>query len=294
VQGYLTIGATVAGLALLSGCATATGIHNVAATAPATHSASKTRTKTKAKKSTTAKQDLASTVALPVENDGSHVSVAVDDLSTGMTASYNGTDNEFVTASIVKADILSTLLYQSQQSGQALNEDEQELATTMIENSDNDSATALFQDIGTTSGLDAANKVFGLTGTSANSAWGDTTTTTDDQIKLLRQIFTSDSVLSASSREYIQDLMSQVEADQRWGVPAAADSGTDYYVKNGWLPRSATNLWEINSIGEIIHDGQRMLIAVLSADNESEDSGIDLVQQIATDAANAMAKAGKS
>jgi outer membrane murein-binding lipoprotein Lpp len=125
VQGYLTIGATVAGLALLSGCATATGIHNVAATAPATHSASKTRTKTKAKKSTTAKQDLASTVALPVENDGSHVSVAVDDLSTGMTASYNGTDNEFVTASIVKADILSTLLYQSQQSGQALNEDEQ-------------------------------------------------------------------------------------------------------------------------------------------------------------------------
>jgi hypothetical protein len=84
--------------------------------------------------------------------------------------------------------------------------------------------------------------------------------------------------------------MSQVEADQRWGVPAAADSGTDYYVKNGWLPRSATNLWEINSIGEIIHDGQHMLIAVLSANNETEDGGIDLVQQVATDAAAAMAK----
>jgi hypothetical protein len=37
-----------------------------------------------------------------------------------------------------------------------------------------------------------------------------------------------------------------------------------------------------------------MLIAVLSSDNESEDSGIDLVQQIATEAANAIAKAGKS
>jgi hypothetical protein len=105
-------------------------------------------------------------------------------------------------------DPQSTLLYQDQHSGQSLTEDEQELATTRIENSDDDSATALFQDIGTTSGLDAANKVFGLTDTSANPAWGVTTTTTDDQITLLRQIFTSDSVLSSSSRDYIQDLMS--------------------------------------------------------------------------------------
>lgn len=290
MHGYITIGAAVAGLALLSGCATATAIRNVAAIAPATHNTSKTRTKTRSKKS--AAQELASAVASLVENDHDHLSVAVDDLTTGTTASDNGTDNEFVTASIVKADILSTLLYQNQQYGQTLGEDEQELATTMIENSDNDSATALFQDIGTTSALDAANKVFGLTDTSANSAWGLTTTTTDDQIKLLRQIFTSDSVLSASSREYIQDLMSQVESDQRWGVPAAADSGTDYYVKNGWLPNPT--LWEINSIGEVVHDGQHMLIAVLSDDNESEDSGIDLVQEIAADAADAMVRAGKS
>jgi beta-lactamase class A len=279
------LGTVVTGLTLVSGCtAVSAGVRKVAATAKPTHTA-----KTANKPVTpTAEQDLASAVGSLVTNDHNHVSVTVDDLSTGVTASCDGTDNQFVTGSIVKADILSTLLYQDQQSGQTLSEDEQELATTMIENSDNDSATALFQDIGTTSGLDAANQVFGLTDTSANAAWGLTTTTTDDQITLLRQIFTSDSALSSSSRDYIQGLMSQVEADQRWGVPAAADSGTTYYVKNGWLPNP--DLWEINSIGEVVHDGQTMLIAVLSSDNESEDSGIDLVQQVATDAANAIAR----
>jgi hypothetical protein len=111
----------------------------------------------------------------------------------------------------------------------------------------------------------------------------------DDQIRLLRVVFTSPSQLSAASQDYIQSLMSQVEADQQWGVPSAADSGTTFYVKNGWLPNPA--LWEINSIGQVTHDGQRMLIAVLSSDNETEDGGISLVQDIAVKAADALAQA---
>jgi hypothetical protein len=38
-------------------------------------------------------------------------------------------------------------------------------------------------------------------------------------------------------------------ADQQWGVPAAADGGTQFMVKNGWLPSGSTGVWEINSIG---------------------------------------------
>ena len=126
-----------------------------------------------------------------------------------------------------------------------------------------------------------------LTDTAAGTDgfWGLTTTTVTDQIKLLRQVFTSDSLLSSSSRDYIQDLMGKVEADQRWGVSAAASDGS-YLVKNGWLPNP--DLWEINSIGEVTHDGQELLIVVLSADNETEDGGIALVQQIAQAAANAI------
>jgi hypothetical protein len=75
------------------------------------------------------------------------------------------------------------------------------------------------------------------------------------------------------------------------GVPAAADDGTQFMVKNGWLPSGTTGRWEINSIGEVVHDRQRMLIAVLSEGNATEDSGISVVQTVAETAAGAVASA---
>jgi beta-lactamase class A len=237
-----------------------------------------------------AQQALTAAIAPLARADDGQVSVTVDDLTTGTEAAYGGT-REFVTASIVKADILSTLLYQAQQSGQPLSQEDQALATTMIENSDNDAASDLYAEAGGPAAIDQANQVFGLTETTAGTAglWGLTSTTTDDQSQLLRLMFTRPSVLTHQSQDYIKGLMSHVEADQQWGVPAAADDGSQFMVKNGWLPDPTTGRWEINSIGQVVHDGQRMLIAVLSEGNDTEDSGISLVESIAQTAAGAMA-----
>jgi beta-lactamase class A len=181
-----------------------------------------------------AEQLLTSAVAPFMAQDDDHVAIAVDDLSNGQFASYDG-NQEFVTASIVKVDILATLLYQMQQQHSQLTSGEQSLATTMIENSDNDAATALYYDAGDSGGIDTANRAFGLTATTVGTGgyWGLTTTTPDDQIRLLGQVFTSQTILAPSSQAYIQGLMSQVESDQAWGVPSAADSGTSFAVKNG-------------------------------------------------------------
>ena len=235
-------------------------------------------------------QALTAAVAPIAHDDDGQVAVAADDLTTGADAGYGGT-REFVTASIVKVDILSTLLYQAQQSGQPLPPAEAALATTMIENSNDGAASGLYDDAGGANGINQANQVFGLSETAAGTdgRWGLTSTTVDDQIRLLKQVFTRPSVLTVQSQDYIQDLMSQVEADQQWGVPAAADDGTRFMVKNGWLPGGTAGLWEINSIGEVVHDGQRMLIAALSDGNPTEDSGISLVQTVAEAAAGAMA-----
>lgn len=243
---------------------------------------------TRVVKPKSAYRELSAAVAGPIRQDGGNVAVAVDDLTTGAEAAYNGSQ-EFITASIVKVDILSTLLYQSQQAGEAISDDEQQLAATMIENSDNDAATDLYWDVNGSVGIDSANRIFGLreTTTGTGGYWGLTTTTVDDQIRLLRQVFTGSSVLSPASRSYIRDLMRNVESEQQWGVSAAADAGTSYMLKNGWLPDP--DLWEINSIGEVVHHGQRMLIAVLSADNATEDSGISIVQTVAAKAAGAIA-----
>ncbi|HTJ66245.1 MAG TPA: serine hydrolase [Actinospica sp.] len=228
---------------------------------------------------------LASAVSSLVSADDGHVSVAVEDLSSGTTASYNVSD-DYVTASIVKLDILETLLYDDQQKGTSPTSSQRSLIIRMIEQSDNDAALDLYDEEGGSSAITAANKVFGLTGTTVDSdAFGDTTTTVNDQLVLLRQAFTGDSSLTSANRGYIQSLMSKVESDQRWGVSAAADdsssSATDYMLKNGWLPRSATDLWEINSIGEVEHDGHEYLVAVLSADNETMDDGVDTVEKVA-------------
>jgi beta-lactamase class A len=234
-----------------------------------------------------AQQLVAAAVGPLFTADNDDAGLAVLDLTTGQWVAYNG-NQEFITASIVKADILATLLYQEQQDQGSLSANEKSLATLMIEDSDNDAASSLWRDVGTADGVAAANKVFGLHDTTPGpgAKWGLTTTTANDQIRLLRQIFATPSKLSASSQAYIQHLMRHVTPEQAWGVPVTADDGTDFAVKNGWLP--APKLWAVNSIGSVTHDGDRLLIAVLSHYNYSYGGGISVVQGIAEKATDAL------
>jgi hypothetical protein len=84
---------------------------------------------------------------------------------------------------------------------------------------------------------------------------------------------------------------SPVGTDGYWGLTTTTVDGQIrllrvVFTRPSWLPNP--ELWEINSIGEVTHDGQRMLIAVLSDDNASEDSGISPVEAAAKAAASAM------
>ncbi|RFC76162.1 serine hydrolase [Streptomyces sp. AcE210] len=226
----------------------------------------------------------------PLLPDGdARVSVAVAALD-GATdgAVYDGT-SAFDTASIVKVDILAALLLGAQDAGRALTSQERAYATAMIENSDNASATALWEAIGGADGLDAANLTLGLTGTRAGAGgeWGLTRTTAADQLTLLRAVFGTESTegadpgLSEASRAYVAGLMGRIASDQRWGVSAAADSASGCALKNGWLPRSATGLWDINSVGRVSVGGQRYLVSVLSDGNATKEAGVTLVEGVA-------------
>ncbi|WP_085208313.1 hypothetical protein [Streptomyces sp. Amel2xC10] len=230
-------------------------------------------------------------VAVPGE---ARVSVAVLALDSGAGATYG--DSAFDTASIVKVDILAALLLQAQDAGRRLTTAEKTYAAAMIRNSDNDSASALWRSIGAAKGLDAANERFGLTATEggAGMLWGLTQTTAADQLTLLRQIFgtdsdsNSDSALSAASRSYVQELMGTIAAGQRWGVSAAAD-GSSWRLKNGWLARSTTGLWDVNSIGRVTSGGSDYLVAVVSNGSATQAAGIALVEAAARAAVTAVA-----
>jgi hypothetical protein len=104
---------------------------------------------------------------------------------------------------------------------------------------------------------------------------------------MMRQVFTGASVLAPSSRAYIQYLMSRVEAAQSFGVSAAASAGTTVRLKGGYLPNPA--LWAVNSIGEIVRGGHRLLIAVVSDHNASLRAGRTVIEAVAVQAAGAVA-----
>jgi beta-lactamase class A len=212
---------------------------------------------------------------------GATLSVAVLDLSNGRTAQYNvRSDLTYDTASIVKIDILATLLLQAQDDGRALTSQEMAYAVPMVVDSDNAAASALWDTIGDSDGLNAANKRLGMTGTTAGTdgLWGLTQTTAADQRTLLTDVFGNASVLTADSRDYIRDLMSRVSAGQRWGVSAAGDTTG---LKNGWLQRSETELWDITSIGDVTIGDDSCVLAVLSKGNAGMQTGISLVESAA-------------
>jgi hypothetical protein len=222
-----------------------------------------------------------------IETDA-RFTVSVLDVGTGEALTYG--DGSFDTASIVKVDILAALLHLHQQAGTELTETEQAQAAAMIEQSDNASATALFEAVGGESGLEEFNDLIGLTDTDVGSDgyWGLTQTTSEDQVRLLQVVFGDDSVLSAESQEYEQSLMSQVVDSQTFGVSAAADDAADAALKVGYLQRSVTGLWDVTSIGRIEAGGHTYLLAVLSDGNDSLAAGSALVDEVARQAVAAL------
>jgi beta-lactamase class A len=233
---------------------------------------------------------------LPSGNTRLAVAVLDQDSGNQEIASY-GQDETFDTASIVKVGILATLLLTAQDEHRELTAAERRNAEAMIRTSDNEAANVLWRAIGRAQGLGAANERLGLSSTRGGpgTRWGLTQTTARDQVKLLRAIFSRGPVaagrspqgLSQTSRAYIRGLMGKVAQGQDWGVSAAGPQGTRWALKNGWVQRSATGLWVINSIGQVTVHGRRYLVAVLSAGNASMESGISLVERAARAAVGA-------
>jgi len=226
--------------------------------------------------------------ALAAEHAGVDFAVAVADQETGQTYAFGG-DTPFITASIVKVEILAELLVQMRQEGKELSASQQQLAAQMIQHSDNDAADGLWEAVGESSGLATADGLFGLdTTTPGVDSWGLTTTTATDQVALLDAIAAPDGPLGADN-SIVLDLMGSVEDDQSWGVSAAARDGETVELKNGWLSLSdGDGTWSVNSIGIIRGDHSDITIAVLSDGQATLDSGIAFVENIATLARNTL------
>ncbi|MEV6304222.1 transglycosylase domain-containing protein [Actinoplanes sp. NPDC051861] len=208
-------------------------------------------------------------------------SVSVADRRTGKRYSYRGGRRQ-ETASIVKVELLAALLLKAQDEGRELTKAEAKRVRKMILASDNDAATKTYGKVGGKSGLRDAGSRLGLTGTKPDEQWGLTTTTADDQIRMLTALTDPGSPLDQDSRELALQLMSSVNADQNWGVSAAALEGERTALKNGWVSRSSdANRWIVNSVGRVSGEDTDTLVAVLSQGHRDKPDGIEVVEQVA-------------
>jgi hypothetical protein len=215
------------------------------------------------------------------------VLAAVYDLRTRQTWA-TGSGSPQAEASIVKLDILETLLNQRARSGAALSASDSSLAQSMIEDSNNNSATDLWNAVGGGTGIGRFNSAAGLAQTTPSGCvvcpgfpwpgWGLTRTVPADQLALMREIVQPGGLLTAADRSYALGLMENVTPSQRWGVSGGVPAPVTVALKNGWLPlNKADTDWQVNSIGWVSGQGRDYLIAVLTTGNATEQYGIDTI-----------------
>lgn len=220
-------------------------------------------------------------------NRASGASLVMVDRTTGYTYRYRAT-SEYVTASVVKVDILATLLLQNRRAHRKLTAAQRADADIMIRHSDNEAADRLYTRVGGAAGVDAANRGLKLRHTHAVDGkcidllcWSLTRTTADDQVRLLQTLVRGGGPLTAGDRAYVLGLMGKVIKEQSWGVRAAARKGDEVANKNGWMTHEADgDRWAINSIGRVRGHGHDFLIAVFTAHNPSEGYGITTAEHM--------------
>jgi len=191
-----------------------------------------------------------------------------------------GDTESFPCASIVKVQIMAALLHDSEH-GDGLSSQDRDEMTSMIEASDNDAATSLWDRAGYAPGVSVFDRLALMTHTVPDpyGAWGNTQTTAMDQLRLLGTIVYPNGLLDAPHRAFALELMENVHPAQHWGISAGVTDGSTVALKNGWLP-TRTGGWIVNSIGAVSGEGRDYLIAVLSQDDPSFGYGIETIETI--------------
>jgi beta-lactamase class A len=171
----------------------------------------------------------------------------------------------------MKVPIMLTFLDMAEQQGREPTDDEMGLLTSMIENSDNDAASALYYgEIGGATGVARYLHKIGITGLDPDpDAWGYSLITPMAMVNLLTLLYQGQ-ILTAHDRQIALDLMENVEGDQQMGVGDTAPEGATVAMKDGWVP-GPDGLWAMNSSGIVTVGQQTYIIAVYTQDQSSLD-----------------------
>lgn len=217
------------------------------------------------------------------------MSAAVVRLSDGETVVRNPHLSAYA-ASILKVAILVAAEQRDRRQGHGLTAAQQSTATPMIEASDNDAATTLWQEAGKARALFGLFRQLGMSHTrrapTLLEPWDGVRTTTSDQLRLLQALSYGAQGVTEGDRHFVLQLMHRVEPDQDWGVPAGTKPRWSVAVKNGWVP-VGSDRWTVNTIGIVrAPRGHDYALAIMTTGSRSEAAGIRKVNAIARSVAH--------
>ncbi|MET4059657.1 hypothetical protein ABIB35_001189 [Arthrobacter sp. UYP6] len=207
-------------------------------------------------------------------------SAAVYERTTGRVWYYNA-EGSYLEASLVKVPILLTLLRQASDEERGLTLEEEYLAVMMIEYSDNDATTALYEAVGGAPELARTYELLGVTETDATEIWGANDTDVEDQLEIARAVLEGVDWINADLQAFAVELMENVESGQSWGISAGvSELGAEIALKNGWLQDDDFS-WNVGSMGFVRADGAEYAVVVLTSGTETMEDGVSVVEQVA-------------
>jgi hypothetical protein len=173
----------------------------------------------------------------------------------------------------MKVPIMLTFFDMIEQQQRQPTDQEMQLLTTMIENSNNDSASTLYyNEIGQGAAVSDYMQKIGVTGLSpSDAAWGYSLITPQTMVNLLTDLYEG-KILTAPDRALALNLMEHIESDQQVGVGDTEPRGARVAMKDGWVIES-DNLWAMNTSGIVKAGKEVYIISVYTQEQPSLDAG---------------------
>jgi len=191
-----------------------------------------------------------------------------------------GSAEAFELVSAVKVLIALAVMSRAEAEGRELEARELDLLWPMITFSDNDSATLLWQELGSEAGIGEWLESAGIEGftPAPRDEWGATTGSAAALAVLFGRLYSGD-IVSPEHRDLALEMMAGIIDGQRWGVSAGTtEAGAAFALKNGWFPED--DGWQVVSAGIVIPGdaSQAYAIAFVSDRQPSLEYGIETIE----------------
>lgn len=222
---------------------------------------------------------LSPALAAYLASIGDDVDAVVYDITHQRYYTYNAS-SQFIMGSSMKVAIMVTFFDMIERQGREPTNREIELLTTMIENSNNDSASALYYgEIGGASGVASYLQGIGIIGLNPYpTAWGYSVVTPMTMVHLLTRLYQG-TILTAHHRDLAFYWMEHIESDQQVGVGDTAPNGVTVAMKDGWLP-GPDGAWAMNSSGIVMSARENYIISVYTHEQNSLADGQAIARHV--------------